>query len=311
MLAIPTKGISRSIKEHNVDLEVLCDWIEGSILFQDDEELAASDVTDVLIEGEIYGDQDFAWERVSDAWSELRRRQGWLDNGSPIEMTDYRLRRRCDWRDVPAHSFCLALAFAKWYPHWVKPFGRDFTEQGELFELVTKESLQRLFRGWEIYPTGWTRTHAQKLSNVVADVANRLGERIGDIGRWTRPRANEAGLDLLCYRPFPDGRVGVPVYLLQCASGSDWDEKLHTPNLRIWEKIVSFASSPKKAFAMPFALLDEGFPRTCNLVDGMLIDRYRLLSPARDDPNWVPNELKVRLVTWLEPSVAQLPKASE
>lgn len=311
MLAIPTKGIHRSIRKHNVDLEVICDWIEGSALFEDDEELSASDVIDVLIEGEIYDEQDFAWQIVSDAWSELRRRQGWLRNGSPIEITNYRLRRLCGWQEVPAHSFCLALALAKWYPHWARPFGNDFTEQGQLFELVTKESLQRLFGGWEIYQTGWTRTNTQKLSKVVAEVADRLGERTGEIERWTGPKAKEAGLDLLCYRPFPDNRVGVPVYLMQCASGGDWDRKLHTPNLLIWEKVVVFTSSPKKAFAMPFALLDDGFPRTCNLIGGMLIDRYRLLSPARDDRNWVPDQLKERLIAWLEPRVAQLPKASE
>jgi hypothetical protein len=311
MLAIPTKGISRSTEKHNVDLDVLCDWMEGSVLFQDDTELPASDVIDVLCEGEIYDNQDFAWEIVLDAWSELHRREQWLGAGYPIEITNHHLKRRGDWRDTPAHSFCLALAFAKCYPDWARPFGRNFAEQGELFESLTKESLQALFSGWEIHSTGWTRTSANKLTAVVSKVASLLGESMGKISRWTRPKANDAGLDLLCYRPFPDGRVGVPVYLFQCASGGDWEGKLHTPNLQVWTKIIEFASRPKKAFATPFAFRDDEFVTNCNLVDGLLMDRYRLLTPARENPNWVPEALKGRLVAWLAPRIQQLPKANQ
>ena len=38
---------------------------------------------------------------------------------------------------------------------------------------------------------------------------HRLGEMKGEIEPWENPGGNEAGLDLLFYRPFPDNRVGV------------------------------------------------------------------------------------------------------
>lgn len=219
-----------------------------------------------------------------------------------------RLQCQKAWQDVPAHSFCLALSYSKWYPEWSRPFGRDFTEQGALFEKLTQESLKALFPDWEIHPTGWTKTNPNQLHTVVQEVASLLGEALGDIERWTKPKAHEAGLDLLCYRPFADSRVGVPVYLVQCASGGNWDTKLHTPSLRIWTKIVHWASDPKKAFAMPFALLDKDFIDRCNIVDGMLMDRYRLLSPGRNNPDWVSDELKTSIVKWLEPRIAELPR---
>src|SRR5205823_3869050 len=100
------------------------------------------------------------------------------------------------------------------------------------------------------------------------------------------------GLDLLCYRPYDDGRVGVPVFLVQCASGQDWESKLDTPKLKIWAKIVDFASTPKKAFAMPFTLEDWDFTRKCNDNDGMLMDRYRLLAAGRARPNWISSRLR-------------------
>jgi hypothetical protein len=168
--------------------------------------------------------------------------------------------------------------------------------------------MKRLFPGWEIHATGWTRTHSSKLGNVVRDVAGRLGESLGNINRWTRDTANEAGLDLLCFRPFPDGRVGVPVYLMQCGSGGGWEGKFATPNPQIWEKIIDFASKPKKAFSTPFAFLDDDFIRNTGLVNGLLMDRYRLLSPYRDNNNWLTMKLTRDLINWLKPRVGKIPR---
>lgn len=310
MLAIPGKGMSWSVDAHNVLLDVLCDWIEGSILF-DDEELSASDVVDTLCDGEIYEDQNFAWERVEDAWRELRRRHNWLGNGHPLKINSLNAKRKYAWRESAAHSFCIALSLAKWYPDWARSFGQDFTKQGELFETLTKESLQKMFSGWEIDATGWTRTKTQKLHKVVSKVAERLGEPIGSKISWTRPEAKDAGLDLLCYRPFPDGRVGIPVYLMQCASGANWKNKTSTPNVNTWRNLIQFTSEPKKAFATPFALLDDEFKINCLPVNGLLIDRYRLLSPARDNLNWVSMNLQKDLIKWLRPRINKLPKANK
>lgn len=311
MLAIPERGFARSVEVHNTNLDVLADWIEASLLFPEETEISSVQVVDLLSEAQIYERQAFAWERVDDAWTELRRRQECLGDSSPFAIEPIRLTRRTAWRDTPAYSFCLILSLAKWYPTWAKRFGRDYTEQGELFELVTRASLESLFIGWRFHLTGWTRTRANKLGAVVREIAALLGETIGKIERWTRPGANEAGLDLLCYRPFSDARVGVPVYLVQCASGGDWESKLHTPRLEIWQRLVEFAATPRKAFATPFAFLDEDFIRNCALVDGLLIDRCRLLSAGRENPDWIAPELRARLLAWLEPRIAQLPLADE
>ena len=311
MLALPERGIARSVEAHNVELDVLADWIEASVLFQEEPEISGAELVDLLCETQIYEQQAFAWERMGDAWAELRRRQDCLGGFSPLTIEPHRITRLTPWRDTPAHSFCVVLSLAKWYPKWASRFGHNYTEQGELFELVTRASLERLLPGWRFHLTGWARTRTNKLGAVVKDIAALLGESIGKIERWTKPTANEAGLDLLCYRPFVDARVGVPVYLLQCASGADWESKLHTPRLEIWRRLVEFAATPRKAFSTPFAFLDTDFVRNCVLVDGLLIDRYRLLSAGRDNLNWITAELRARLVAWLEPRVTQLPRAQE
>ena len=310
MLVLPTKGVARSIQEHKVDLDVLCDWIEGTILF-DEKKLSTIDIVDSLCEGLIYDDQSFATARVQDAWCELRRRQSCIGHGSAFLIDGSQIKRTREWRSAPAHSFCVILSFAKWYPKWTEQFGSDYNEQGELFEELTKESLQRQFGGWNVHKTGWSRSHPKKLNDVIDEITDKLGELKGNPETWGDPQANEAGVDLLCYRPFTDNRVGTPVFLMQCASGLNWAEKLKTPDITDWRKYIQFAARPSKAFATPFALIDGDFLRCCGKVDGMLLDRTRILAATNIDDNWVSNGLRQRLIRWMRPRISKLPRAKQ
>jgi hypothetical protein len=307
MLALPKKGFSRSKTAHNVDLAVCCDWLEASVLFAQ-EPVSGSDIVDVLRENEIYADQNFAWELVYNAFAGLEDRARLMGDGYPLAVQGGpRLVARGDWRDYSAYSFCLILSLPSAYPDWARSFGTDFTAQGELFEALTSESVAASLSGWTVHPTGWTKARPSQLADIVTDVAAKLGEATGDLFRWTKDKAKEAGLDILCFRPFPDGRVGVPVYMVQCASGNDWKGKLKTPDLRIWTKVITFASDPKKAFSMPFALDSADFIYSANVVDGLLFDRHRLLAPGLNLRDWLPAALKGQLVAWLEPRIAALP----
>ncbi len=310
MLALPSRGIARSVSEHNSKLEVSCDWLEGSILFFENE-ISRTDIVDILTEDRIYDKQDFANEWVDNVWAELRRRQKCLGAGTPFVMDSHRIRRKFSWEDASAHGFCLMLSLVQYYSglnqEWEKKFKGDYNEQGELFELLTKESLENQFSGWSLYRTGWSRSAPSKLNGVVDKIAKLLGESKGDLKKWTSPDANEEGLDLLFYRPFVDTRVGIPVYLVQCASGGNWEGKLKTPDLAIWTTIVQFAAPPAKAFSTPLSFTDHDFVRYTKKAEGMLIDRYRLLIPASHDTDWVSKDLKERVNKWIKPRIATFP----
>jgi hypothetical protein len=308
VLAIPETGISRSINEHNIDLDALCDWIEATVLF-DENVVSQTQIVDTLCENHIYESQAFAYEMMANAWSELRRRELWLGGGTAMKVVGQTLERVKPWDDRPDHGFCISLSLAKLYPTWARSFGHDYTEQGALFEELTAAAIRILLSDWQVHSTGWTTTHTKKLNEIVGEVAVRLHEPTGDIQRWTKASANEAGLDLICYRTFDDGRAGLPVYLVQCASGG-YEGKLHTPNLKIWKRIVIFTAEPRKAFSMPFSLTDGEFTRVCNLVDGMLLDRYRLLAPGRLKSDWLSVGLKMALVDWVGPRLGSLPRDS-
>jgi hypothetical protein len=307
MLSVPAKGFNRSVSTHNVEVDICADWLEASALFTDTE-VSAADVVDLLRETELYATQDFAWEFVDNVFSTINRRAFLMGENYPFAVKHgSRLTRKDHWKSFAPYSFCLALSLSQLYPVWASSFGKNYTRQGELFENLTAESLKAHYVGWTVKKTGWTRTTPKKIQQIVAEVSSWLGEGTGAISTWTRELANEAGLDLLCFRQYEDFRGGFPAFLVQCASGKDWKEKLKTPDLRIWEKIVTFSSGPKKALSMPFALSEKDFIYHCNIVDGLLLDRHRLLAPGTIVNTWITVTTSDELNDWIAARILTLP----
>lgn len=299
MLILPTKGLAYSVNSHNIHQDILCDWIEASVILKENE-LSTSDVVDSLMENNIYIDQDFAREMVSNAWFELEKRFKWIGNHCIFTISGEIIKKSTELANYPAELFCLLLSIATTYDWWAREFGHDYTEQGELFELVTKASLEAQFSDWKIVQTGWCRTNTNQLRDVVTEVANCLGEELGGFDLWDEINAKERGLDLLCYRPFPDYRLGIPVYLMQCASGGNWEEKLKSPDIDVWNDMIRFRNKPLRAFSVPFSFMDDEFLRNCVRVKGLVLDRCRLLRANEKGSNWLSDEVVARINSWAE-----------
>jgi hypothetical protein len=309
MLAIPTKGFGKSVSVHRIKPGVFADWIEGSVLLQEDTNIISQiDVADTLLDDERYSNQDFALAGVKDAWTELRRRERAMGTCSAFSIEKKRISRHNNWRNYPAYTFCILLSLAPYYDWWKET---EYPEQGEIFELLTKESFSAQFAEWEVFHTGWTKNKPVHLREVATEVINHLGEIPGDMATWDDPYQKEAGLDLLCYRPFSDRRQGIPVYLMQCASGDNWKEKLHTPDLGIWTDIIQFKNHPLKAFSTPFTFDEKIHAQNSKLVGGLFLERCRLLSACNDKGEWLSEELRDRIISWSEKRIDNLLEASQ
>jgi hypothetical protein len=307
MLSVPSRGFARSA----LDLTALCDWIESSVLF-DQETLSVPLLVDVLREEQLCEDQESAYVIVNDAWAECARRRSWIDSAWPFDLTQDTINLAREWQEAADYTFCLLLSLTIRYRHWAKTCITDYGEQGELFELMTMESLIKQFSDWRFLQTGWSRSRTQSLRDVVQAVASFLGEQeVANIYRWTKTTAKDAGLDIVCQRPFRDGRVSVPVYLIQCASGSDFEQKLKMPDLATWKKIVDFVVEPRKGFATPYAFADDDFVRYASRVEGMLLERYRILAAGCNSPNWLSDALHNRLVAWSQTRISLLPRRAD
>jgi hypothetical protein len=154
MLVLPTKGFAVSVRVHNVHLDCLAEWIEGCVTF-DQDRISQSDIVDMLLEDNVYKEQDFAKELVDDGFTELNRRAKSLGKVCPFVVDGLHVKRAMKWEDTPAYSFCLLLSLQVSYrAAFHKIFGADFTEQGLLFERLTMESLSQF--GWKTHSTGWS-----------------------------------------------------------------------------------------------------------------------------------------------------------
>lgn len=307
MISLPKDGFRSRNKYVAENVELMCDWLEASVLFKG-EAISSTDIVDVLEENAFYKSQDDAWIFVEDLKSAVAARRDVLGEGYPISIVDnQRYEPRGTPQEFSSYAFCLILSLIPHFKAWKAHFGQDYTEQGELFEDLTAESVRLTLVGWEAEKTGWSRSQTVRLPEVVQFCAESLGETVGDIALWVTGDEKEAGLDLLCYRRFPDQRVGYPTYLFQCASGMNWTEKRKTPDLELWTKIIPFASRPKKGFAMPFAITEDEFRRSTNLVDGLLFDRIRLLLPGTNNREWLSDDLSARVVEWCNARLACMP----
>jgi hypothetical protein len=308
MLRLPETGLRPYKNGHRTDLSIFCDWLEGSLLFTGYGRLSISDIKNVLMEEHLYEKQDKASEFLAFAWREFDRRKSALGQTYPIQIENLRLLRLMPWRQSPAYSFCLLLSFAERYRKWTKGFGKDFTEQGLLFEEITCAALRQEMAGWEVHSTGWSSAQAAGLSTTVEKVRALLGEDAGKLGKFPKFKvAKDAGLDLVLLRPFSDNRIGFPLYLVQCASGAKCEGKRNQPNLNVWRTFIDFAVVPKKALAIPFAVPDDEFWWSCRHMDGMLIDRTRLLTGGRRKLDWISSDIKRRVIGWMAPRVKVLP----
>lgn len=311
MLEIPSVGFIRSATKSNVNIGSLADWLEANILFVEPH-IAQSDVVDILIEYGICRDdrQDLAHQIAADGWSELDRRKRWGGVPTSVSIGTARIEAHATWESTPIWSFLVLLSTLRIYPDWAERH-RAHAVQGDLFEKVVETICPALLPGWTSYRTGWSPDEATDVRTIVAELCTRLRVKgAPDLDDWAAPTSKDGGLDIVCYRQFEDEREALPTFLLQCASGKNWRDKIDTPNARRWQKYLNAAVRPSTGIVAPF-VIEAGELRRAAL-DGQVVvfDRLRMLSAARAAGTTLPRDLLAELLEWMGPRIEDLPRAA-
>lgn len=113
-------------------------------------------------------------------------------------------------------------------------------------------------------------------------------------------RFKDRGVDVIGWVPFPDGRSGQIVVLLQCAAGHNWAHKQPVP-MGAWTQYVHWACPPVIGFSVP-CVIDESSWHDQAVVKGVLLDRPRIvnsLSSGVEDGK-LASELKAFVKSWIE-----------
>ncbi len=304
MLGLPERAFVDPESGERLDEFQLADWLEGCITFED-ESVSQNDVVDVLHENYLTAKTDAqsakndAVARVEAAWRELDRRKSCLGRSAPYNIDGARISRTCEWQYTPAFAFCLLISLLPVYRKAFAKF-RSYTKQGEIFEELTVASLKAV--GWDVHGVGWSKTRANSIEAKVEAAAHFLGVAPlqGAIERWTAPKAKDAGLDLICQYVFKDGWGGKPVILTQCASGDNWESKLHTPEIETWKKLIDIHTDPTRGLSMPFTVRPERFRRASFRAGFVLLmDRHRLAVPEKAPADWIPDALGKTINNWM------------
>ena len=309
MIQIPEVGFRPSERQSNVSANALADWLEATTLF-DDPEIAKSDIVDALIEHQICpaGGQEMAHQIASDGWEELARRQRWGGVPVSVSITRSRITSGRQWEDDILRSFLVLLSALRIYPEWAGAH-RQYWRQGELFERVVEQICPALLPGWTVYRTGWVSSDTKDISSIVESLCARIFVKgAPDIRDWLEPDEKDGGLDIVCYRSFDDEREALPLFLLQCASGKNWREKIDTPSASRWQKLLNAAVSPSTGIVAPFVIEDKEL-RIAGLTGQVVVfDRLRLLSAAQRHSVALVGDLLGDLVEWMRPRVEDLPR---
>jgi hypothetical protein len=311
LLAVPGGGfVENSVNVHRSDLIVVADWLEASVLFFQTP-ISKMDVRDFLCDNDYYQDQSFAMLFVELVWDEVRRRGRLLSNSYVLHLDADFARPAVGWRDALGHAFLLMLTCLQRYSRSEYPalFSASYIQQGSLFERFSEESLRR--HGWQTLLTGWASGISNPdFSTIVNSVAQELDERwVNDDALPVFSAAKEEGLDIVAHRPFSDRRAGRAYFLIQCASGDNWDGKLNAPDLGVWSALISFVTPPRRGFCFPLTLDEDKFKEKCIRCGGLFLDRHRLLDNGMGLATNLSAGLKKDIRNWLTPRVAALPTA--
>ena len=308
MLQIPQMNFARSVYAINIRTVTLADWLEASLLFAETE-IAKSDVVDVLLEEQICdnGAQDLANEIADLGWSKISLRQSWGGVPPDLSIAANRLTFDADWREDPIRAFFVMLSILQLYPEWSKRH-RNFPVQGELFEKVVEEICPGLLPGWTTVRTGWSPDNAISIDMIVADLCGRLNTAgNSQLDDWISDAANDGGLDIVCYREFPDAREATPTYFLQCASGTNWRNKINTPNAISWMKYLNAAVQPGTGIVAPFVISTKEI-RLAGLNGQVTVfDRIRLLHAAYENQISLSEQVNNEVIEWVDQRVADIP----
>lgn len=303
MIEMPETGINHSVKKHNCDLITVADWVIASALFCQ-ENVSKSDVADVLLENQVYVDQDFCLEFIDSTWNYLKI----FFNHYPSPSLSFETRvikSVSQWESDLALAYCLTASLRGSYPKWSQKHCGDYLEQGRILEQLTVISLSKLHPEAQFRSTGWSGINDNPtFGALVSEICKQTNFTEQNLALWDNGKTKDLGLDVYGYLPGHGRRPGTHFMMYQCASGENWTQKRKTPDTEIWKHIIECYTPPIRGMAIPFFVEEHIFLQSLIILEGPLLDRIGLLSGI--DQTQMPAELRTSIEKWVSMRIKNL-----
>jgi hypothetical protein len=208
----------------------LADWLELLALSSADLNSSAGDLASVLTASSILDPDgsDAVESKVVDVFTELEARAIASGTGYPFEVVGDTLQARDDWADHSAYVFCLCLSYLRWRRPRRSPY---FPER--IFEFLCTEAARMCLNGSSVrFGSPRVSSHiAASFAKAIDELSYRhlregAGFKNDEPALWQK----DYGLDVVAWRDWPDRQPGKLVLFGNCASGWDWEDKLHELN---------------------------------------------------------------------------------
>ena len=227
--------------------EQLADLIETIVLCDERRALGFHElsgiVTRVLQGGTV---------RLDFALTLIERRQRWLQRDYPLTVTASAV---CQEREGMTSWYAALLALSPNTIFRALMSSSTLQQCGVVFERIAEHSLIALLgRGSQAVRFGWPSESGRppEFPEAIAWLAEKLGLRVG--GGYRPPRRRDGGVDVVAWRPFPDGRTAFPIVLAQCTIQSDVVSKALDIDIRSWSQWLLMLRDPMTVLMFPHIL---------------------------------------------------------
>lgn len=143
-------------------------------------------------------------------------------------------------------------------------------------ERVTAEALTALYGpGTSAVRFAWPSEDGrpQEFPDAIRWLSEKMRVPLGQAYR--SPYAKDGGVDVVAWRPFPDGRSGFPVLLAQCTLEKDYEHKAADVDVRVWSGWLALDVDPTTALAIP-DVVATGEEWNALAARTIVLDRLRL-----------------------------------
>lgn len=228
-------------------------------------------------------------QMVSTGVREMGRRAGLLGERYPFKVNEFAVRSTAD----AATSYITAALMAPGNP--VREYLSAAPDElmAVIFENLVAEAAAQIWgEAGKALRFGWPSDVGRppEFDLAIRWLAQKLGVEVGQ--GYRQPRRKDGGVDVVAWRPFPDGRSGFPVVLVQCTLQENLTAKGMDIDTRLWGSWLAMDVDPTMALATPTALAPGTIWNELAL-KYMVLDRIRivgLVAPAVMDElalDWV------------------------
>ncbi|HEV2891459.1 MAG TPA: hypothetical protein VGX28_13895 [Frankiaceae bacterium] len=252
--------------------EQVADWIETSLLVRGTRQLGLDRLHRIALDEVGAGPA-----AVSLAIRVMSRRGAVLGDHYPFEVSDVAVRAR---PTAPEATYSGLLLMTPDSPARQVAGADPPTGTILLFErIAVAAAIAMLGPSGRAVRFGWPSDEGRppEFAYAIEWLAGLMGIKPGSAYR--PPRRRDGGVDVVAWRPFPDGRSGFPVMLVQCTLQHDILPKAGDIDVRYWAGWLTLDADPMVALAVP-QTIPQGVVWDELALRSLVLERVRLAGLA-------------------------------